>query len=85
MRGKTATDTYCKPFTIPASVPRGLVLCHNQYPHGKRTASGVGGFRAWFTCRVPKDFENCPCGWAGLRHKAHVSAIESPPIAMQTS
>jgi hypothetical protein len=71
------TDTYCKPGTIPTSVPRGKVLCHNHIAHTKRTSQGTNGFRAWFADATPKEFEDCPCGWAGLPHKARFRAYRN--------
>jgi hypothetical protein len=68
------TDTYCEPGTVPKSIPRGKVLCHNHVAHTKRTRSGTKGFRGWFADKAPKDFEPCSCGWSGLPHVAHFTA-----------
>jgi hypothetical protein len=61
---------------LPRTVPAGRVLAHNHVRHTAATAQGVRGFRCWTwpQDQVPRHWEPCPCGWAGLPHYALLPA-----------
>ena len=62
--------------TIPRSIPPGRVLMHNHVVHGPDWVCGLNGFRCWTADARFADFEECPCGYGGLKHyarKEHVS------------
>jgi hypothetical protein len=64
--------------SVPKSISKGRVLCHNHIQHGPNTPCGVNGFRAWTDTKPPQGFAKCPCGYAGLPHYArrdHVAGI----------
>lgn len=57
--------------TLPASLPAGLVLVHND------SKAGRTGFRAWLDS--PGDnYERCRCGWAnGREHYRAKSGLQA--------
>lgn len=49
------------PDSIPAGVPAGKVLAHNNVTFGSR--NGMRGLRFWVTDTDPR-YQVCPCDWA---------------------
>jgi len=67
---------YVRGGTRPRSIPSGRVLMHNRVFHGRTSRCGDAGFRCWTADARFADFEECPCGYGGLKHyarKEHVS------------
>ena len=48
--------------TLPAAIPPGRVLVHNNVRPTRRL--GSRGFRAWLATPDPERLEPCGCGWA---------------------
>ena len=48
--------------TLPAAVPAGRVLVHNNVRPTRHL--GTRGFRAWLTEPDPARLAPCACGWA---------------------
>jgi len=56
---------------IPASVPAGKVLVHNQVKWSQDARPCTSGFRAWLDEPRPY-YEECHCGWARHLNKHYV-------------
>ena len=56
---------------LPASVPAGKVLVHNQARWSPHTRPSRTGFRAWID--EPRPYhEECHCGWARHLSKHYI-------------
>lgn len=63
-------------FKMPATVPPGRVLVHNQVRPARRL--GTRGFRAWLSLPDPTRLAKCSCGWAPELGE-HYRVIPPPP------